>query len=470
MGQEIATCRFRHQDFHHFERRLAAEMVLLHETFRSGRFVDDPPVGGLELEAWLIGPDMAPQPRNDDFIERIASPDVVPELSKFNVEFNVQPQLLRGEGLALLERELTEAWKLGSETAEALGMQLLAIGILPTLNDGALCTETMSSMVRYQALNEQILRLRRGRPLRLEIHGQDRFSLEHHDVMLEAATTSLQLHLQVPLSHSVRYYNASLIVSPVMVAISANSPLLFGRHLWSETRIPLFEQSVDDGAMFPRVSFGRGYAYESLEEVFLENRSLHPVLLPMVLDEPSDRFAHVRLHNGTIWRWNRPLIGFDDDGRPHLRVEHRTMPAGPTLIDMAANAAFYYGLVQSLAFRSEPPESVIPFEYVSSNFKGAAKHGLDASIAWLDRNSHRIGELVTSELLDLARAGLKDLQIDAADTERLLDVIAHRAETGRNGTAWQRAFLDRYGPDLHALTQAYLERQQAGIPVHQWDV
>lgn len=470
MGQEIATCRFRHQDFHHFERRLAAEMALLHESFRSSRFGDAPPMGGLELEAWLIGSDMTPEPRNDEFIERMNSPAVVPELSKFNVEFNVLPQPLCGPGLGLLERELAESWRKGSETAEALGMHLLAIGILPTLSDDALCTNTMSSMVRYQALNDQILRLRRGRPLRLEIHGDDRLSVEHHDVMLEAATTSLQIHLQVPLDRSVRYYNASLVVSPVLVAIAANSPLLFGRRLWAETRIPLFEQSVDDGAPFPRVSFGRGYAYDSLEEVFLENRSLHPVLLPMVQDEPPERFAHIRLHNGTIWRWNRPLIGFDDEGRPHLRIEHRTLPAGPTLIDMAANTAFYYGLVQSLALRPEPPEARLPFEHVLSNFKGAAKHGLDASIVWLDRNSHPIGQLILQELLPLARAGLSELAIDPADAERLLDVIAHRAESGRNGAAWQRAFIKRFGPDLHALTRAYLELQQSGLPVHTWSV
>jgi gamma-glutamyl:cysteine ligase YbdK (ATP-grasp superfamily) len=470
MGQEIKTCQFRHQDFHAFERVLAAEMALLHEMFHDGRFDGHATVAGIELEAWLVGQDRQPEPRNEEFIKRLNSPSVVPELSQFNVEFNVDPQPLTGDGLARLDRDLADSWKRASTVAEELGMALMCIGILPTIDSGSLTVDTMSEMVRYRALNEQILRMRRGRPLRLEIHGEDRLSTDHYDVMLEAATTSLQIHLQIPIERSVRFYNASLIVSPVMVAISANSPFLFGRRLWAETRIPLFEQSVDDGALFPRVSFGRGYAYESLEEVFLENRSCHPVLLPMVLDEPPERFPHVRLHNGTIWRWNRPLIGFDEQGTPHLRIEHRTMPSGPTLADMSANIAFYFGLVHSLASAETPPETIIPFEHVLSSFKAAAKHGLKATIAWIDRSHREIPELILNDLIELARAGLEDLGIDAKDIDQALEIISRRAETGRNGAAWQRAFVERHGPDMKALTSAYLERQIAGDPVHTWDV
>jgi hypothetical protein len=294
--------------------------------------------------------------------------------------------------------------------------------------------------------------------------------------MLEAATTSFQIHLQVAREKAVRYYNAMQILSAPMVAISANSPLLFGKRLWQETRIPLFEQAVAIGgiagaALGPlrRVSFGSGYARHSLMEVFRENAEHFPLLLPVELDEASETLSHLRLHNGTIWRWNRPLIGFDADGTPHMRIEHRVIPSGPTVLDTIANCAFFYGLAYALAEQPEPPEQQLEFPRVRDNFYAAARYGLNASVTWLDGRHGRVGELL-QHLLPLAQRGLEALGCDAGDRDTYLSVIEQRLLTGQTGAAWQLGYLDRHGGDLAALVGAYQEWQNSGRPVHQWQL
>ena len=277
---------------------------------------------------------------------------------QFNVELNVDPQALNDKALSRLHQGLQQTWDDCQRVAAGLHARLVMTGILPSVSQQDLTLANMSELKRYRALNEQVLRLREGKPLMLDIHGREHLNLSHQDVMLESAATSLQLHLKVAVEDAVRYYNAAQIVSAPLVAASGNSPFLFGRQLWDETRIPLFEQSVEVGGFagasrgpVRRVSFGTGYAKESLFECFVENEQHFPVLLPIQFDEPGREMRHLRLHNGTIWRWNRPLVGYDDDGTPHLRIEHRVLPAGPTVIDSIASAAFFYGLVHALAQR-----------------------------------------------------------------------------------------------------------------------
>jgi gamma-glutamyl:cysteine ligase YbdK (ATP-grasp superfamily) len=469
MGQEIATARFGQADFERFERRLAQEMQALGQCFAERRFSRRRAIGGLELEAWLVDAAGAPLPINQRFLERIDDPAVVPELAKFNIELNAAPQALAGNGIRLLEDELGAVLRRCDLVAEELGATIVAIGILPTVTDTALCPANMSGMRRYAALNEQVLALRKGRPMRLDILGREHLKVEHTDVMLEAGATSFQVHLQVPLALSARYFNAALVLSAPMVAVSANSPLLFGHLLWEETRIPLFEQAVDIGSPERRVTFGSGYVRASLEECFVENRARHPVLLPLDLDTPDAELAHVRLHNGTIWRWNRPLIGIDPDGTPHLRVEHRVMPAGPTLIDMAANMALFFGLAEWLVMEPHAAELRLPFAAAKQNFYEAARLGLAAHVDWYDGTRRTIGRLCQETLLDQARRGLEALKVDRGDIDRYLGVIAGRVASGITGAAWQRGFVERHGRDLAALTRAYRERSRAGAPVHQWD-
>lgn len=368
--------------------------------------------------------------------------------------------------------ELDQTWRHCQDTAHELDSALIMIGILPTVRQADLCLANMSEFKRYRALNEQILTRRAGRPLHVCIDGREKLDLRHPDVMLEAATTSFQIHLQTAQRDAVRYFNASLLAAGPLIAAAGNSPFLFDTDLWDETRIPLFEQSVDidsqDGEHESRVSFGRGYARESLIECFTDNLQNYPVLLPMLMESPAAQFAHLRLHNGTIWRWVRPLIGFDADGMPHLRIEQRVLPAGPGIIDMMANAALYFGLARFLAALQDPPEASLSFEQAKGNFYAAARDGLRAKLTWLDGSAVDAKTLLLEEILPMARHGLKTLQIEAADISHYLDIMETRIQTGQTGAVWQRTYRERHRSDSLHLVAAYLERQRSGAPVHEW--
>ncbi len=476
MGQEIADSHFTRADFDAFAERLRAETELLVQWFRDDGFSRLDRVVGFELEAWLTDESGNAAPVNDRLLERMNDPLVVPELARFNVEINGDPQPLAGRPFSAMQADMARTWGRCQKVGSELGVQLMMIGILPTVREDQLTQACMSDMKRYEALNEQVLRQRGGEPLHLDIRGQDHLTSDHHDVMLESATTSFQIHYKVAPERAVRVYNLAQILSGPMVAVSANSPFLFGADLWDETRIPLFEQSVElggfeDAAHGPvrRVSFGSGYARESLGECFVENLRHFPVLLPTRLDAPPEALACVRLHNGTIWRWNRPLIGFDSDGRPHLRIEHRVVPGGPTIIDAVANAALFCGLVEFFSGTEVAPELQLPFPVARDNFYACARAGLDAQVAWLDGRRGAVLDLLLDRLLPAAHRGLEALDITEDERTTWLAVIEGRLCNRCNGAAWQRAWVARHGPDMQGLTLAYRERQDSGLPVHQWD-
>ncbi|MCU0841179.1 MAG: glutamate--cysteine ligase [Thiobacillaceae bacterium] len=474
MGQEIARRDFTQSDFDAFTRSLRLETERLFAFARSGGFADGRHVAGFELEAWLLDHAGTPAPINEAFLRRLGNPLVVPELSRYNIEVNGSPQVFRPGALQAMEAELATTWKAAQDVAHGMDAVLAIIGIPPTLRSRDLSLATMSRVNRFVALNEQVIRQRAGHPLRIRIDGREPLDLDRSDVMLEAATTSFQVHLQVPLADSARHYNAALISCAPLLALGANSPLLFGHRLWQETRIPLFEQSVDLGGRaglcdtsVRRVSFGRGYVAGNLLELFQENLDLYPVLLPMPLDEPAERFPHVRLHNGAIWRWVRPLVGFDAQGQAHVRIEQRVLPSGPSLLDMLANAAFCFGLAHALAHRPQAPEAVLPFEVARRNFYQAARHGLDARITWLDGQDWPARRLL-AELLPLAGEGLGALGLSVAENDRYVGVLDARLTSGQTGAAWLTGRLDRLRGDLRALMADYLENQRSGAPVHEW--
>jgi gamma-glutamyl:cysteine ligase YbdK (ATP-grasp superfamily) len=476
MGQEIASSRFDARDFQRFSDCLRAETALLETWFRDRRFASGPSVAGFELEAWLVNATGRPAPVNQAYLERLDDPLVVPELSVFNVEFNTPERPLRENVLSRMHAEFEALWQRSDRVAGELGAALAMIGILPTVRERDLTIASMSRMIRYRALNEQVLRMRRGRPMQLNIRGPEVLRTEHRDVMLEAGTTSFQIHLQVNQPDAVDFYNAAVMLAAPMVAVAANSPYLFGKDLWDETRIPLFEQAVAVGGDINvddptrrRVTFGSGYLKRSLSELFRENLDRYPPLLPMCADEPLERLNHLRLHNGTIWRWNRPLIGFGRDGVPHVRIEHRVMAAGPSIPDMIANAALFYGAVHALARRERPPARSLTFADSRLNFYRAARNGLLAELRWLGGEVVSVYDLLLRELLPLAREGLTSLDIDRSDIDAYLGIIEARIRSGCTGARWQRAYVARHRCDLVTLTAAYLERQNSGLPVHEWD-
>lgn len=473
MGQEIKSAHFRDEDFTEFRHRLAVETELLARWLEEGVFADTGGVGGYELEAWLVDGQGYPAPVNAEFLERLDSPLVVPELARFNVEINESPHRLEGAVLSRMHAELKAGWERCQAVAGTMGARLAAVGILPTVRRADLNLGNMSDLKRYRALNEQIFRLRHGAPIHLAIEGPDPLDLLHEDVMLESAATSFQIHLKAAAADAASLFNASKILSAPLVAITANSPFLFGHALWQETRIPLFEQAVSVGASDygRRVSFGRAFVQRSMIECFVANLEHYPVLLPRLADEPPEQLAHLRLHNGTIWRWNRPLIGFDNTGRPHLRIEQRVIPAGPTITDMVANAAFYFGAVTALARElRNGADRGLAFEQARANFYAAARYGMDTDITWLDGGSGKVRDLVAERLLPQAADGLRSLGIAAADTEAWLGVISERVRTGRTGAWWQKAWTEAHGLDMERLTEAYLVRQATDAPVHTWTV
>ncbi|MEE8321461.1 MAG: glutamate--cysteine ligase, partial [Gammaproteobacteria bacterium] len=324
---------------------------------------------------------------------------------------------------------------------------------------------------RFRALNEQVLLMRGNAPISLDIHGREHLDTTHHDVMLEAAATSFQIHLQVAQEQAVRMFNAALIVSAPLVAISANAPYLFGRDLWDESRIPLFEQAVDVGRDGnKRVTFGNDYVRGTLFSCFEENLEHYPVLLPLNTEDDPARFHHLRMHNGTIWRWNRPLIDFDPDGTPHIRIENRVIPAGPTIQDMIANAVFFWGAIQILATLSEAPEFKIPFPVTKQNFYNVARYSLQATIQWLDGELTPVRDILMNDLLPMSRKGLERMQIDTNDIDHYLGILEARVTSGRNGATWQRNWVQQHGADMDALSREYMQRQQTEVPVHEWDV
>lgn len=475
MGEEIQYSRFIKSDYQQFDARLAEETALLKSWFDNNQFSSSL-MAGYELEAWLISQAGKPAPVNEAFLLQANNDLLSPELAKFNIELNVEPESLSRGVLSTFEHKLNLLWQQCADTASSLDSNILGIGILPTLEDDDLTLENISLLDRYKALNEQVLRQRKGVDINLEINGEENLKVSHKDVMLEAAATSLQIHIQVPQDMAIRYYNASILLSAPMVAVAANSPCLFGRRLWQETRIPVFEQSVAIGgyggaASGPvhRVSFGSGYARDSIYECFQENLDHFPVLLPVQYQSAIAELRHLRLHNGTIWRWNRPLIGFDSDGTPHLRIEHRVCASAPTVIDNIANIAFYYGLVHYYATADRPVEVDTPFSNAKINFYGAAQAGIKYKTGWADTNTDTLQKIILDRLLDEAETGLHKLNIDQQDIRKYLSIIEQRVEKNRTGSQWQLNFLNTHQNDRTMLTLNYMKNQKSGLPVHKWD-
>jgi gamma-glutamyl:cysteine ligase YbdK (ATP-grasp superfamily) len=469
MGQEIRGSQFNTIDFVEFKRRLDQETRLLGEWLAEGGLRVGQPLAGCELEAWLVDADGRPAPRNETLLKRLGDPLVVPELASFNVELNSRPQQLGPGMFEAMQADLAQRWAAGQQAAAVDDIGLLMVGILPTVGQDDLTLAHMSRLQRYTALNEQVLRLRQGRPIRIDIDGPEPLHREHGDVMLEAAATSFQLHYMVDAPQAAHAFNLSKMLAAPMVAMAANSPYLFGHELWEETRIPLFEQAVSVGGSdySKRVTFGIRYARESIFECFDANCHRYPVLLPMLMDEPPEQLAHLRLHNGTIWRWVRPLIGFSDDGSPHVRIEQRVLPAGPSNCDNIANAAFYFGALAELLASEPALETVLPFAQANTNFYAAARYGLTARVEWAGAEGE-LGTLCTEQLLPLASRGLARLGLDRPEIDHWLGILRARVEGRATGAAWQRAWVERHGRDFNGLVQAYAEQQQTGRPVHLW--
>ncbi|MEU5520109.1 glutamate-cysteine ligase family protein [Streptomyces sp. NPDC093250] len=496
MGEKVVAGQFDLSDRQRYREKLRRCLTGLERLLAEKRFDRPKNLMGLEIELNLTGADGMPRMLNAQVLERIASRDFQTELAMFNLEVNIAPHPLSGRVFDRLDEELRTSLAYADRKAGELDAGIVMIGILPTLDRDDLVSSNLSDVDRYALLNDQIVAAR-GEDFTLDIHGVERLSCTSKSIAPEAACTSVQLHLQVTPERFASVWNAAQAVAAAQIAVGANSPFLFGRELWRESRPPLFQQSTDTRppelqtqGVRPRTWFGERWV-NSAFDLFEENLRYYPALLPICDDEDPlevlDRggipsLAELVLHNGTVYRWNRPVYGIAD-GLPHLRVENRVLPAGPTITDVIANAAFYYGVVRALAEESRPVWTRLPFEAAAANFDAACKHGIDARLTWPRRGRlGGLGEvdavtLVRDELLPLAEAGLDAWGIEPADRDLYLGVIEERCRRRVNGATWQAATFHRaldtgLGREaaLAATTRRYRELTQQGDPVHTWPV
>jgi gamma-glutamyl:cysteine ligase YbdK (ATP-grasp superfamily) len=461
---------------------------VLARMLREARFDVDHPMTGLEIEFNLVDDDGNPALKNIEALNRIANPAFQTELGQFNLEINVPPRRLDENGATRFEEILRASLNDAERAANEVHAHLVMIGILPTLQAGHLGPGTISPNPRYQLLSDQILAAR-GEDLVIDISGAERLQTTSESIMPEAACTSTQLHIQVSPEDFASYWNASQAVASIQLALGANSPYLLGKQLWQETRIPLFEQATDTRSeelkaqgVRPRVWFGERWI-TSIFDLFEENARYFPALLPIIDDEDplavlegggTPALSELRLHNGTVYRWNRPVYDISG-GMPHLRVENRVLAAGPTVVDTMANAAFYFGLVRAMTQDERPIWTQMSFSAAEENFHTAAMHGIDAKVYWPRIGEVPATELVLRRLLPMARAGLSSWGVDAGEADRLLSVIEQRCVTGTNGASWFTAEVQRReetGLDrleaLRLTTLDYSERMHANVPVHAW--
>jgi CBS domain-containing protein len=445
---------------------------------------------GAEQEMFLVDRTMGPAPVATDILARANDPRLTTELARFNLEANTTPHLFGGDCLRRLEQELVDVVAKARAVANECGAHVLLVGILPTLRKSDLGLDNMTPNPRYFALNRAMSKLRGG-DFHVLIKGLDELETTHDNVMLESCNTSFQVHFQVAPKEFARLYNVAQAVTAPVLAAAVNSPVLLGRRLWAETRVALFQRSVDARStahqargLRPRVSFGDAWVRESVLEIFREDIALFRVVLGQQ-DYQSSRaelsagrvpkLQALRLHNGTVYRWNRACYGFAESGA-HLRIENRVLPAGPTILDEMANAAFYFGLMSGVTSEYEDIAKVMDFDDAKNNFFAAARHGLGAQFRWVGGETFTASGLILERLLPLARAGLRRSQIDEDDITRYLDVIEARVRSQQTGSTWALRSLAQMAPHTsldqrhRRITKAMLEHQLDGqTPVHAWE-
>ena len=391
---------------------------------------------GVEQELFLIDDSMMPKPVAMEVLDKIEDERVTTELARFNLEFNSSPRIFGGNCLSQMEEELQSLLALVRTASAKCEADVLMTGILPTLRKQALGLQNMTPNPRYESLNRALTR-QRGGDFHIFIQGFEELQTTHDNVMLESCNTSFQVHFQVSPQEFAKLYNLAQLVTGPVLAAAVNSPVFLGHRLWHETRVALFQLSVDERSKahqsrgFPqRVSFGSGWLRESVLEIFREQVARFRILLAANLEEDSlealDRgvvpqLKALRVHNGTTYRWNRACYGCNDQ-IAHLRIENRVMPAGPTILDEMANAAFYFGLMSAAVDEYGDISKVMQFDDARSNFFNAARHGLNARLKWTDGKSYPAPELIGGELLPMARSGLLKNGMDVTVVPELNEI------------------------------------------------
>jgi len=474
-----------------FMKALLNEVRAMEAMLDAGMFERDIRRIGAEQEMFLVDRAYRPAMTAMQMLEGMDDSRFTHELGLFNLEANLSPLELGGDCLSRLEAETDEVLKIARERADKVGSQVALVGILPTLTRDHLSLNAMVPTARYFALNEALRRLR-GSDFQFAIKGIDQLNFQHDNLMLEACNTSYQVHFQVGAEEFASLYNVAQAVTGPLLAACVNSPILLGKRLWHESRIAVFENSIDARSealaargLQPRVHFGDHWIDKSVIEIFKEDIARFRVILTTEFeDDPLGMVGRgeipklnaLRLHNGTVYRWNRACYGISDNGKPHLRIENRVIPSGPTVLDEIANAAFFFGMMSRLSHSIEDIREHFNFSDIKSNFMSAARDGLRAQQVWFDERQMPAQELILKELLPLAEQGLREASIDSADIERYLGVIEKRVDSRRTGARWQLDSLEQMKSTgslherLRALTASMVQQQQTGKPVADWSL
>ncbi|WP_448213454.1 glutamate-cysteine ligase family protein [Colwellia sp. MEBiC06753] len=491
MGTAINKGTFTKQDYQQFKQKLYQQLETLNTILARPNFGDAPLKIGAELEMYLTGNSGNVSFTNQFLLQQLNDSQFQPELNQYNLELNLSAFLHSQQPLSQLHQEIKQKTEQLHEVAQAHNITPVAIGILPTLEKHHLSVEYMTKLTRYQSLANHLYQ-ERGEAFSVNINGQESLKIAFNDICAEGANTSFQVHLMVKPERFVSVFNAAQLTAPLVAAIAANSPILLGKKLWHETRIALFKQSLDIRARDKvnwqeptRVNFGFGWLRHSPWQLFAEAVSLYPVILPAITEEAENTdgttlppLNELNLHMGTLWPWHRPV--YSNQGNGHIRIEFRAIPAGPSAIDMVANAAFAIGLANGLADNIERLISLIPFRYAEYNFYRAAQYGLNANILWPLNNKYRCEEVAISDVLQtlvpIASKGLTDLGIDAAESAQYLAVIQQRLDNQQNGAQWQLDKLAQleqqfdFQTACQQLVKSYQQHSRIDMPVSQWEL
>jgi CBS domain-containing protein/gamma-glutamyl:cysteine ligase YbdK (ATP-grasp superfamily) len=489
MGEHDVSSDYDEQQALEFMKSLLTDLSALEKMIETGRIESGVRRIGAEQEMFLVDRSMRPASVATEVLEKVTDPRLTTEIGKFNLEANLSPQLFTSNCLRTLENELNEVIELARKGANAFAADVVLTGILPTIRQSDLTLDNLSPNPRYAELNRALNHLR-GNTYNVHIKGLDSLHLTHDNMMLEACCTSFQVHLQVSAQEFAGLYNWAQAITAPLMAAATNSPLLLGHRLWHETRIALFQHSVDERSSArymrghpARVTFGNQWLKDSVLELFREQIARFRVILtkkieedPLTLLEKGElpQLLALRLHNGTVWRWNRACYGISA-GQAHLRIENRVIPSGPTTLDEMANTAFFLGLMVALPQEYGDISQSMSFDYAKENFFAAARHGLHAQFTWM--NEHRLSatELILDHLLPLAHQGLNQAGIPIEDRERYLGTLEERIRRDQNGSSWalrSLALMKDQGTKEQrhqALVASMLDQEKSKSPIHTWE-
>lgn len=492
MGEQRVSKLSNKKSMQRFMKSLLNDIKSLEYMLENDWFESDKKRLGAEQEMVLVNKEnLKPSTIATKVLDKMKDyPWVETELAKFNLETNLTPREIKGTCFYQLHKENKEKLDKIQEYLDDFGAQIVLTGILPTMRKHHLKMNNLTPKKRYfalmQAINEQLI----GNAYELRIVGIDELIVKHDSPLLEAANTSFQVHLQVAPDDFVNYYNiAQTLAAPVM-AIASNSPIVFGKRLWHESRIAMFQQSLDTRSSHehmrersPRVSFGVDWLHESIMEIYTEDIARFRPLIDSDIEEDSlamikkrqvPKLRALQVHNSTVYRWNRPCYGISENGKPHLRIENRVIPSGPTVADEIANAAFWIGCMEGMFDKYKDIRNKISFIDVRDNFGKAARFGIDSTFTWFNNKKINACDLVLKELIPLARRGLEKYNVSKRDTNRYLGIIEKRAREHVNGARWQlRSYthlIENTNNDeaLSVLTQAIINNQKNDRPVHTW--